>query len=445
MSLPIKNRVLDRYAVLSVVLSKQATGLSLSRAIAETTKLPFYALNGDPVRLSLRTIYRWFSDYKRAGLAGITPVSRSSREISRVLPPSFVEFMVNEKAIDTDASIPDIILRAEIKNIISKGQVKRSTAWRAARKLNLPIFADKRPKDEDMRRFAHPHRMILLLCDGKHFRAGPMRRKRVVLFYIDDCSRKVLVAVVGKSETAHLFLRGLFAVIEKSGMMDGIYLDRGSGFTAKMAFIICARLGIRLIHGRARYPPGRGKIERFNQTCLNDLLRGIAQDPLTDPDCKALEHRINHYLRAMYHVRPHEGIGHMTPDEKWQTDTRPLRMPCDMKIVENHFVVSSKKLVSRDNVVMVRGIGLELPVGYAGQRIEVYNHILERRHTIIHDGRHVTLLPVDLKANARADRRRRVDKERLPGRGPIRTAAQLLFERDHKTIVTPGGDYYEKE
>lgn len=445
MALPFKNKVIDRYAVLSVVLSKQAMGLSLKLAIAETTNLPFYTPNGDPLRLSVRSIYRWVSAFKRAGLPGIVPLSRSPKTISRVLPQPFVDFLVSEKSIDADASIPDIIMRAEIKNIITKGLVKRSTAWRAARRLNLPIFCDKRPKDEDMRRFAHPHRMVMVLCDGKHFRVGAKRRKRVVFFYIDDCSRRILAAVVGKSETSRLFLQGLFAVIEKAGIMDGIYLDRGSGFTAKMAFIVCARISVALIHGRARYPPGRGKIERFNQTCLNDLLRAIAQDPLADPDCKALEHRINHYITAMYNLRPHEGIGRVSPDEKWHSDTRPLRIPSDMRKIDSHFVISSMRRVSRDNVVMVVGTGYEMPTGYAGQRMEVYNHILEKRFTVMHEGRHVTLRPVDLTANARQARRRRVEKETPPGPGPIETAAQLLFKRDHKTIVTPGGDYYETE
>lgn len=445
MSTPIKKRVIDRYAVLSVVLAKQRAGLSLRRAISETTKLPFDGFDGGPLSLSCRTIYRWFSAFKRAGLIGITPRSRSPNGISKVLPARFTEFMVQEKKIDTDASIPDIIMRAEIKGVIAKGQVKRSTAWRAARKLNLPIFCDKRPKNEDMRRFAHPHRMMMILCDGKHFRAGAKKRKRVVLFYLDDSTRKVITAVVGKSETARLFLRGLFTVIEKAGIMDGLYLDRGSGFTAKMAFIICARLGVALIHGRARYPPGRGKIEKFNQTCLNDLLRGIAQDPLVDPDCRALEHRINHYLSALYNPRPHEGIGLVSPDEKWFGDTRPLRLPSDMKMIESLFVVSWQRHVSRDNVVMMNGVGYEVPAGYAGRRIEVYHHVVAHRITIIHQGRHMTLLPVDLAANARSERRRRVEKEEPLGPGPIKTAAQLLYERDHKTIVTEGGDYFEKD
>lgn len=440
MSLPLNNRVIDRYAVLSVVFSKQAIGQSLSRAIAETTKLPFYTVNGDAMALSQRTIYRWFSAFKLTNITGITPVARSSNVISRVLPKSFIDFMIQEKTIDTDASIPDIILRAEIKGITSKGQVKRGSAWRAARRLNLPIFSDKRPKGEDMRRFAHPHRMNMVLCDGKHFRAGPTHRKRVVLFYIDDCSRKVIGAVVGKSENVRLFLRGLFSVLEMAGLIDGIYLDRGPGFRAKIAFTICARIGFPLILGRARYPPGHGKIEKFNQTCLNDLLRGIAQDPLIDPDCKSLEYRINHYITAMYNLRPHEGIEGLTPDFKWSSDTRPLRIPGDMRLLESHFVVTSRRKVSRDNVVMVRGIGYEMPAGYDGRKVDVYDHTLERRLTVIHEGKHVRILPVDLAANARAERRRRVEKERPAGPGPIKTAAQLLYERDHKTIVTSGGD-----
>jgi transposase InsO family protein len=445
MAAPLKNRVIDRYAVLSIVFSKQAMGLSLREAIVETSKLEFYSTAGQSMRLSLRTIYRWSLAFKSAGLSGLTPKSRLKEISSRVLPSSFTDFMVNEKKIDTDASIPDIILRAEIINIIKQGQVNRCTAWRAARNLNLPIFSDKRPKDEDMRRFAHANRMVMLLCDGKHFRAGPKKCKRMVYLYLDDCSRKVLLAVVGESETARLFLRGLFAVIEKVGLMDNCYLDRGPGFIAKMGFTICARIGVGLIHGRARYPQGHGKIERFNQTCMNALLRSIAKDPTIDPDCKALEHRINHYISQMYNLRPHEGIEGLSPENKWSSDPRPLRMPCDMKILESHFIISFQRTVSRDNVVMIKNTGFEMPTGYAGMRVEVFDHILEGRLTVLHELKHVTLHPVDLEANARAERRRRVEKERPPPPGPAKTAAQRLYDRDHKTIVTSGGDYYEKD
>jgi hypothetical protein len=251
--------------------------------------------------------------------------------------------------------------------------------------------------------------------------------------------------VVGKSENPRLFLRGLFSVIETAGIMDGIYLDRGPGFKAKISFTICARIGTALILGRARYPPGHGKIERFNQTCLNDLLRGIAQDPLIDPDCRSLEHRINHYITNMYNHRLHEGIEGLSPEVKWSADTRPLRIPSDMRLLESHFVITSRRKVSRDNVVMVRGVGYEMPAGYDGRKVDVYDHTLEHRLTVIHEGKHVRLLPVDLAANARAERRRRVEKERPAGPGPIKTAAQLLYERDHKTIVTTGGDYYEMD
>jgi transposase InsO family protein len=445
MSQPIKEKVLDRFAVLSVVSTKQQMGLSLRRAISETAKLEFEGVNGKPLVVSERTIYRWFVAYKDLGLKGISPKLRESKSISKMLPSEFVEFMEKEKKIDPDASIPEIIRRSEIRGVTNKGLVNRTTAWRVARKLNLPLFSDKQPKAEDMRRFSHPHRMQLLLCDGKHFRVGSKKRKRVVLFFLDDSTRKVITAVVGKSETSRLFSRGLFSVIEKAGLMEGVYLDRGSGFTAKTASIVCARLGVSLIHGRARYPPGRGKIEKFNQTCLNDLLRGLAQDPLIDTDCQALEHRINHYLTAMYNVRPHEGIEQMSPNKKWQSDTRDLKLPKDMQIIRSHFIVSRLRHVSRDNIVMMKGGSYEMPTGYAGQRVEVYDHILDGRFSVLHEGRHLTLKLVDLTANARSLRRKRVAKDTTASNGPIKTAAQLLYEQDHKTIVGPDGDYYEKE
>jgi putative transposase len=440
MTSSLKNRVLDRYGVLSVVFSKQLMGLGLREAILETTKLQFYTVAGEPMRVSSRSIYRWIAAYKREGLVGIAPMSRVKEGISPALSPAFVDFLVNEKKIDGDASIPDIIRRAEIKRIIQVGKVSRSTAWRAARKLNLPIFSDKRPKDEDMRRFAHPNRMVMVLCDGKHFRAGAKKRKRVAFFYLDDCSRRVITAVVGKSESVKLFLRGLYATIEKAGLMDSIYLDRGSGFKAKAASTVCARIGINYIQGRARYPPGHGKIERFNQTCLNDLLRSIAQDPTIDPECNALEYRINHYIAQYYNLRAHEGIDGLTPEEKWARDSRPLRFPHDRDILTSHFIITTRRRVSRDNVVMIKGKGYEMPSGYAGLQVDVFHWMLEDRQTVIHNGKHMRILPVDLQANARAERRRRIEKETPQSIGPVKTAAQLLFERDHQTIVTAGGE-----
>ena len=45
-------------------------------------------------------------------------------------------------------------------------------------------------------------RMLMVLADGKHFRAGTARLKRVALVFLDDASRYGLDVVVGEARLA---------------------------------------------------------------------------------------------------------------------------------------------------------------------------------------------------------------------------------------------------
>ncbi|HYC99642.1 MAG TPA: hypothetical protein VEB22_00315, partial [Phycisphaerales bacterium] len=76
----------------------------------------------------------------------------------------------------------------------------------------------------DTRSFEYPHRMQMLLCDGKHFRAGKTRAKRVALFFLDGASRLGLHVVVWTAEDAPFFLRGLYETIRRYGLFDIAYL-----------------------------------------------------------------------------------------------------------------------------------------------------------------------------------------------------------------------------
>lgn len=49
-----------------------------------------------------------------------------------MLPAAFIDFMIQEKRLDPDASLPEIIRRAEVDDVIPKGSLSRSTVWRAA-------------------------------------------------------------------------------------------------------------------------------------------------------------------------------------------------------------------------------------------------------------------------------------------------------------------------
>ncbi len=215
----------------------------------------------------------------------------------------------------------------------------------------------------------------MVLCDGKHFRAGVNRLRRVVLYFLDDCTRFALHAVVGTSESAELFLRGLFETVQRHGLMDALFLDNGPGFIADDTYRVMGQLERALIFGTKAYPEGHGKIERFNQTSIAAVLRGLDGAVEVDPDPRALELRLQHYL-GRYNDRPHESLDKQTPQSRWQADSRELCFPQSQDQLEARFLVTEERRVSKDHVIQYDGGLYEAPRGLSDQRVLVHRQVL---------------------------------------------------------------------
>jgi transposase InsO family protein len=440
--LSISGEALFRFAVLSQVLAKTGQGEDRADAVAAVAALKHADTSGSKRKVSDRSIYRWLSAYEKGGIAGLEPAHRARSRTSQVLPEALLDFLMLEKQQDDSASIPELIRRAREHGVVKPAEaVERSTVYRVLKRRGLRMTRRRRAKDRDSRRFAYPHRMDMVLCDGKHFRAGAQRQKRLALFYLDNATRLGLHVVVGTSETAELFQRGLYECICKFGLMTALYMDQGPGFIAEDTLTVVARLGVLLIHGEAGYPEGRGAIERFNRTAAADILRGLDGRPDVDPGRGALELRLQHYLNEVYAHRPHEGLAGETPWQRFDGDQRPLRFPKDDHDLRRNFEVYIERRVSNDHVVSVDAVDYEMPTGYAGQKIVLRRRLLDQGLGFLHEGRIIDLQPVDLAANARA--RRAKGKSPQPDTQPVPrpSAADLKFQRDFGPIVGADGGF----
>ena len=420
---------LFRCHVVLFVLSHQRLGQARPMAIALALDEPHITATGRLRAVSRRTLYRWLGAYERGGAAALEPATRTVA--GTALPEPFLEFLRVQKQEDPFVSVPEVIRRARESGTLRADEaIDRVTVYRAARRLELPLTSRVAKRHSDMRRFTYPHRMRMVLVDGKHFRAGVGRLKRVALFFIDDCSRRVLAVVVGPSESTRLTLRGLLLVIRHFGLMDLLYFDHGAGFDSGDTHAVCRNLGVCFIHGRKRYPEGHGKIEAFNRTAHHDVLRGLLR-PEVDADFGSLELRLRHYVEHQYNPRVHESLAGLSPLQRWDRDDRPLRFPRDHEDLQRRFLVTETRRVSADNVISVDSVAFEVPRGHARTQIEVRRHTLDDSLWILHEGRLVRLHPVDLAFNAEdrraAPRSPEPDDERYPA--PI-TAAAMAFERD---------------
>jgi transposase InsO family protein len=435
------SEALFRFSVLSQVFVLLRAGEERSEAVRTVAVRGHAAVGGGPSRrVSERTIYRWLAAYDDAGITGLEPKSREA-SASTVLSPAFVEYLVAEKRLDPRASIPELMRRARELGIVGPlERVDRSTVYRTCKRLGLSLARRKGAKDRDSRRFAFPHRMDMVLCDGKHFRAGAARLRRVALFFIDDATRCVLHTVVGTVECKQLFLRGLLELIVKHGYPSAVYVDRGPGFIAEDTIAVLFRLEIPLLHGEAGYKEGRGKIERFNRTVKADVLRALDGRPDVDPSCSALELRLRHYTDEVYAHRPHESLALDTPWQRFHSDPKALRFPEDEQALAAKFEVWLERRVSADHVVSVDAIDYEVPRGCASQTVVLRRRVLDGAIGFLHEGKLVELLPVDLASNARSPRARG-ERDRDDDTQPIppMTAADLSFQRDFGPVVTGDG------
>ena len=433
---------LFRYQVISQVMSQVAAGKVLSKAVKDATGMEHICPNGKERKVSTRSIYRWLAVFRQHGFEGLLPKARKQSEDSTVLSRSVLDFFVEQKMNDPLVSIPELINRGKILGYVQPQEiVNRVTLWRALKRMGVDTSHRKSIKNRDCRRYAFPHRMDMVLCDGKHFRAGINRLRRVALFFLDDSTRNILNVVVGTSETTRLFLQGLYETIKTYGFMSAMYVDRGSGFVAHDAIDVLRKLEILFIHGAKGYPQGRGKIERFNRTAFDQAIRFLNGNPEIDADCRSLEQRLRHYIDYQYAKSPHESLGKQCPLACFQSDTRALRFAQSIEHLHQGFVLHTTRRVSFDNVVSLNAIGYEVPTGYAGTRIRLHRNVLDDSIRMIHHGRLVRIVPIDLHSNARDKRAsaRHDDDETQPL--PPKSYSQIAYERDFKPVVDPDGGF----
>ncbi|MBI3892996.1 MAG: transposase family protein [Candidatus Wallbacteria bacterium] len=353
-------------------------------------------------------------------------------------------FLSAEKLRDRRSSIPELILRARQKGVVSAvTPVSRTSAYRFLLRQGISAARVQQAAERDSRRFAYPHRLQMVLADGKHFRAGASRLKRVALFFIDDATRLGLSVCVAPSEDTGVFLKSFHALVCQYGFPDTVFVDNGPGFISEATLGVFARLDLPLIHGTAAYPEGHGKIERFNQTAKAAVLRQLAGRPEIDPSCESLTLRLTHYLREVYNHLPHESLAGNTPWERFRSDEKPFRWPEDRARLDEKFSVHLKRRVSPDHIVDIGDLAYEIPRGHAGRHVVLEQKLLDDRVFFIDRGRAIELFPVDLARNAR-ERRGSDQKTILESQDPAPPgAAELAFNKSFAPVVDADGGFLD--
>ena len=98
---------------------------------------------------------------------------------------------------------------------------------------------------------------------GPKVRHGRTRRKTYLIAFIDDATRVIPFAAFALAENVQAFLPVFKNALVRRGLAARLYVDNGAAYRSRQLALVCAKLGIALVHARAYQPAGKGKIERF--------------------------------------------------------------------------------------------------------------------------------------------------------------------------------------
>ena len=153
----------------------------------------------------------------------------------------------------------------------------------------------------------------------------------------------------------------------RRGVPQRLYVDNGANYRSQQLALVCAKLGIALIHARPYQPAGKGKIERFFRT-----VRGQLISSLTPNDCASLDainRRLWAYLEGEYHQHPHRGLHGNTPLDQWALSAGEVRYLNASDDLDEVFLFEVKRRVMNDRTVSLNGRLYEVDPLLVGQTV----------------------------------------------------------------------------
>ena len=312
-----------------------------------------YAIPGSSrTRVAAETMRGWIADYRRGGFEALYPKPRTDRGKPRRLPPEVAERLIALKTENPGWSVRIIIEAAHGEGI--DHPLASSTVHRLLAREGL---FDRIPPNHggDRRRFAYRDAGELWMSDVMHgpkVRHGRTRRKTYLIAFIDDATRVVPFAAFAMSENTSAFLPVFRNALIRRGLPARLYVDNGSAYRSRHLSLVCARLGVALIHARPYQPAGKGKIERFFRTLRAGWLRHLGSDV---DSLETLNRSLWAWIEGEYHNSPHRGLDGRTPLEQWALVSAGVRYPEATLNLDEIFLFEVGRRVQKDRTVSLNG------------------------------------------------------------------------------------------
>jgi transposase InsO family protein len=395
---------LFRYGLIADLLHLPVGDRSLHTRLREKAAREYDIPGTTRRRVAAETLRDWLYAYRRAGFDGLKPRLRADHGHARALPQAVADQLCALKEAHPTYSVALIIATARAQQCVPADlSLAPATVHRLLSRHGLMARATDAPTSKDRRRFSYDAANELWMSDVMH---GPTvldpedrrRHKTYLIALLDDATRLIPYAAFTRSETVTAFLPVFERAILRRGIPKRLYVDNGSAYRARHLALVCAKLGVTLIHARPFSPQGKGKLERWFRTVRLQLLPTLLEADTQSLD--ALNQRLWTWIEDEYLDTPHRGLQDATPREQWARAAHHVTLPT--QDLTELFLFEEKRKVQQDRTVSLHGVVFEVDAALVGQTVTLrYDPArLTRGVTVVVQGRRVgTATRVDAYAN----------------------------------------------
>lgn len=354
---------------------------------------------------SYRTLETWWYDYAKSGYQGLRGKSRrNDAGKSRSLDEETGLWIIEK--IEQNPKTPFSVLLRHWQqsghDLPSESSIRR---FLKARGYDTKSLRAGRLDDGPQKAFEAPVPNDLWMTD---FACGPVLRSREgkvlsthLCVLLDDHSRLIPFAAYYPKEDTACFLHALKEAVLRRGLPAKLYTDQGKPFVNAHVRIVCANLGIRLLHAKPYHAWSKGKVERLIRTIQGDFEASLRLEGQAVHWLEELNTALSRWIATTYHLRRH-GSTDMTPHSRFHAGLQAVRTLEEPDKIDPLFYTHTERVVRKDGTVSLGRKLYEVDLALRALKVQLrYDPVTEERIEVWRQDRFYGLArPVDLHLNS---------------------------------------------
>ena len=370
-----------------------------------------HIFNKKEYTFSKSCIKHWYLSYKKYGITALQSKTRVDKNNSRVLNNETIQ-----RIISLREEMPNITGTAIYKKLIEDDYIKEkevslSTILRYIKNNNLKAG---QVCNIERRMFEMEHVNDCWQADtsvGPYLKIDGIKYKTYIIMFIDDKSRLIMGYDIFLNDNAVNMQKVFKNAIKTYGKPKRLFVDNGGPYDNKQLSLICASLGIELIHAKPYTPEAKAKQERLFRTIKDGWMRCTNWNDFNTLD--DIRVSLSKFITNSYINKIHS-VTKATPNDRWHEEYSLVTF-LDENCIDESFLHRTFNKVRNDRTIKFNNEYYEIPYKYVGKTIELrYDpNYLSRLYLYENNKKVLDIFKVDKVANSKIKRKNTIDYSKV--------------------------------